>query len=152
MTQVERKLLEMGVQLVECPKPGARYVPVQRSGNLLFASGQTSVVEGELLYAGKLGRDVSDDDGYESAKIACLRCISALAAYADLDNLRIIKVTGFVNTYGDYGNQPSIVNGASDLIEDAFGEKGQHARAAIGVAGLPGNASVEIELIAEVIE
>lgn len=147
-SKVEERLAHAGITLPACPVPVASYVPARKVGGLIYASGQCSIVDGALLYGGKLGRDVSDEDGYQSARIAAVRCISAMAAVADLDKLSIVKVNGSVNSYGDYSNQASVVNGASELLLLAFGEKGKHARAALGVAALPLNASVEIEIIA----
>lgn len=150
MTKVEKRLEKHGLTVPDCPVPVAAYVPAQFAGNLIFASGQCSWVDGELLYRGRVGENVSLEEAYESAKISALRCISELKSVADLDSLRIVKVTGFVNAVPGYEKQPKVINGASELIELAFGEKGKHARAAVGVGSLPDNASVEVEIIAYV--
>lgn len=148
MTEVEKRLEKHGLTVPSCPVPVAAYVPAQIAGRMIFASGQCAWVDDELLYRGRVGEDVSLEEAYQSAKISALRCISELKSVADLDSLRIVKVTGFVNAVPGYEKQPKVINGASELIELAFGEKGKHARAAVGVGSLPDNASVEIEIIA----
>ena len=148
MTNVEKRLQEHGIVIPDCPVPVAAYVPAQRAGDMLFASGQCAWVDGELLYRGRVGEAISLEDAYTSARLGALRCISELRSIADLDTLRIVKVTGFVNAVPGYEAQPKVVNGASELFELAFGEKGKHARSAVGVGSLPDNASVEIEVIA----
>ena len=135
MSNVEQKLQAMGLKLPACPAPVAAYLPVQTAGN--------------LIYAGKVGGDVSIADAYESAKISAVNCLSAIATVADLDHIRIVRVHGWVNGVPDFGDQPAVVNGASELLEALYGEHGRHARSAIGVGSLPTNASVEIEIIAE---
>ena len=149
MSNVEQKLQAMGLKLPACPAPVAAYLPVQTAGHLIYASGQTAWVDGKLLYAGKVGGDVSIADAYESAKISAVNCLSAIATVADLDHIRIVRVHGWVNGVPDFGDQPAVVNGASELLEALYGEHGRHARSAIGVGSLPTNASVEIEIIAE---
>ena len=164
MSNVEQKLQAMGLKLPACPAPVAAYLPVQTAGNLIYASGQTAWVDGKLLYAGKVGGDVSIADAYESAKISAVNCLSAIATVADLDHIRIVRVHGWVNGVPDFGDQPAVVNGdvaltgnrtmpllyaADELLEALYGEHGRHARSAIGVGSLPTNASVEIEIIAE---
>ncbi len=146
---VIEKLREMGIELPECPKPVAAYLPVQTAGKLIYASGQTAWVKGVLQYPGKVGGDVSIEEAYESAKLSAVNCLSAIATVADLDSIRIVRVTGFVNGVPDFGDQPRVVNGASELLEKLYGENGRHARSAIGVGSLPTNASVEVEIIAE---
>ena len=135
MSNVEQKLQAMGLKLPACPAPVAAYLPVQTAG--------------KLLYAGKVGGDVSVADAYESAKLSAVNCLSAIATVADLDQIRIVRVHGWVNGVPDFGDQPAVVNGASELLEALYGEHGRHARSAIGVGSLPTNASVEIEIIAE---
>lgn len=148
MTNVEKKLSEMGYELPACPVPVAAYEPAQVAKNFIFVSGNTAFYNGKLLYAGKVGGDISIDEAYESAKISALRCISALASVADLDKVRILQVSGYINAVDDFGSHPKVLNGASELIKALFGEKGKHARKAIGSNSLPDNASVEIEMIA----
>lgn len=148
MTNVEKRLLENGIELPNCPVPVASYVSARDGNGFIFASGQTAWVDGNLKYVGKVGQEISLEEGYESAKIAAIRCISELRSAIDLDSIRIVKVNGYVNCTPDYCDQPKVLNGASDLFVLAFGEKGKHARAAIGVGSLPDKASVEVEVIA----
>ncbi|WP_432664366.1 RidA family protein [Wukongibacter baidiensis] len=151
---IEKRLKELNIRLPECPKPAAIYVPVVLSDKFIFVSGQTPKDGSTLLYKGKLGRDLTVEEGYEASRICALRCISALKSEAgDLDNIEgIVKLTGYVNSSDDFYNQSQVINGASELIEKIFGYKGKHARVAVGVNTLPGNAAVEIEVIAKVKE
>ena len=128
MSNVEQKLQAMGLKLPACPAPVAAYLPVQTAGKLIYASGQTAWVDGKLLYAGKVGGDVSVADAYESAKLSAVNCLSAIATVADLDQIRIVRVHGWVNGVPDFGDQPAVVNGASELLEALYGEHGRHAR------------------------
>ena len=146
---VLEKLKEMGLELPVCPAPVAAYLPVQTAGKLIYASGQTAWVKGVLQYAGKVGGSVSVEEAYESAKLSALNCLSAIATVADLDSIRIVRVTGYVNAVPEFGDQPRVINGASELLQALYGENGRHARSAIGVGSLPTNASVEVEIIAE---
>lgn len=150
MSQVEERLAALGLALPECPVPVAAYVPSVEVGGFVFASGQTPVVDGKLIYKGKLGREFGIEQGYDAAKLAALRVIAELkAAVGDLDRIeRIVKVTGYVNSAEDFEDQPKVVNGASELMRSAFGAKGEHARVAFGVAALPDGAAVEIDAIA----
>ena len=152
MSRVEERLKELGLELPPCPVPVAAYVPAAEAGSFVFASGQTAIVDGVLQYKGKLGKDVSVEEGYQSARIAGLRVISELKAIlGDLDRIeRIVKVTGYVNGTPDFADQPKVVNGASELFREVFGEKGEHSRVAVGAGSLPDGASVEIYLIAYV--
>ena len=138
MNIVENKLRELHITLPACPTPVAAYLPAVRAGNFVFASGQTPIVDGELLYQGKLGRDLGIEEGYEAARLAAIRVIAEL------------KVTGYVNSAPDFGGQPKVINGASELFRNVFGEKGEHARVAFGTGALPDNAAVEIDVIAYV--
>lgn len=152
MSKIKEKLKELGYELPACPAPVAAYLPVQKCGRIIYASGQTAWVDGELKYAGKVGGDVSIEEAYESAKLSAINCLSAIDTIADLDRIRIVRVTGFVNAVPDFGDQPKVVNGASELLEKLYGENGRHARSAIGIGSLPTNASVEVEIIAELLE
>lgn len=147
-SRVEQRLKESGISLPSPPVPVASYTSAKKIGSIVYSSGQTATVDGVLLYSGKVGEDVSLEDAYQSARISALNCISALRMAVDLDRLTILKVTGFVNGAPGFQEQPIVINGASDLILEAFGEKGVHARCAIGAASLPNNASVEIEILA----
>jgi enamine deaminase RidA (YjgF/YER057c/UK114 family) len=148
ITEVEKKIIKLGLQIPGCPEPVGAYVIAKGAGDLIFTSGQTAWIDGVLKYPGKVGTQITLDEAKESAKISALRCISALNNIEDLDNLRIVKVLGFVNGAEGFGDHPEVLNGASDLIEKVFGIDGKHARCAIGVATLPDNASVELEMIA----
>ena len=152
MSKVENRIKEMGLEIPPCPVPVAAYVPAVEIANFVYASGQTPTLDGKLMYKGKLGREMTVEQGYEASKLAALRVISELkAAVGDLDRIeRIVKVTGYVNSAEGFADQPKVVNGASELIRNVFGEKGEHARVAFGVAALPDDAAVEIDLIAYV--
>jgi len=152
VSKIEEKLSEMGLELPVCPAPVAAYLPVQKAGKLVYASGQTAWVNGVLQYAGKVGGTVSIEEAYESAKLSAINCLSAIKTIVDLDKIRIVRVTGFVNAVPEFGDQPKVVNGASELLEKLYGANGKHARSAIGVGSLPTNASVEVEIIAEILE
>ena len=141
--------MELGLTLPQCPVPVANYLTSRDTGDLIFVSGQTAWQEdGTLLYPGKVGADVSPEQAYQSARLSALRLISERAATADLDSVRIVKLNGYVNAAPDFREHPAVVNGASDLFVEVFGENGHHARTAVGVGSLPDNASVEIELVA----
>ncbi len=146
---VEQKLKELNLTLPEAPKPVAAYVPAVKLDNMVYTAGQLAFVKGELLYKGKLGKDLAVKDGYECARICALNALAAVKGVSgSLDNIeRIVRVTGYVNSTDDFMDQPKVVNGASELLKDIFGEAGLHARSAIGVNALPLGASVEVELI-----
>lgn len=150
--QIEKKLEELNIQLPPTPEPAAVYIPAVLVGDLVFVSGQTPKDGNTLVYKGKIGQEVSLEEGYAAARICILRCLSALKSIVgDLDKVeRIVKLTGYVNCIDTFTAHPQVINGASDLLEQVFGEKGRHARAAVGVNSLPGHAAVEIELIAQV--
>jgi enamine deaminase RidA (YjgF/YER057c/UK114 family) len=151
MTIAER-LAELGLALPTTPTPVANYVPAVRSGNLVFVSGHGPRREDGGLITGKLGRDLSPEEGYAAARLTMLNCLASLSAAAgSLDNVRrIVKVFGMVNCTEDFGQQPQVINGGSDLLVELFGDIGRHARSAVGMQSLPNNIAVEIELIAEV--
>lgn len=149
---IENRLKELNINLPLSPKPAAVYVPAVMSGDLIFVSGQTPKEGMNLIYKGKLGRDISIAEGYEASKLCILRSISAIKdIILDLDRIeKIVKLTGFVNSCDDFTEQSTVINGASQLLEQIFGEAGKHARSAIGVNSLPGDAAVEIELIVKI--
>ena len=152
MNIIEKRLKELNITLPACPVPVANYVVSQRIGNIVYVSGQTAWQEnGELLYPGKVGGEVTVEQAYQSARLAAIRLISELTSAADLDSIKIIKLNGYVNSTADFKQQPAVINGASDLLVDVFAENGKHARTAIGVNSLPDDASVEVELIAQII-
>lgn len=147
---IEERLSELGIVLPEPPAPAAAYVPGIIAGRLAFVSGQLPSVEGQLAAAGKLGRDLTVEEGQAAARIAAINCLGVLKALlGSLDRVeKIVKVTGYVQSADDFCDQHLVVNGASQLLQDVFGSRGQHARAAVGVNSLPLNAACEIELIA----
>ena len=151
---VESRLAEIGLTLPEIAVPVAAYVPAVRSGNLIFLSGQLPMVNGELPQTGKVGGTVTPDEAHELAKICALNGIAAVKGLiGDLEKVvRIVKVTGFVASVPDFVSAPIVVNGASNVLLQAFGDKGVHARSSLGVAALPLDAPVEVELIVEVSE
>jgi enamine deaminase RidA (YjgF/YER057c/UK114 family) len=149
---VEARLKELGIELPEVPGSLANYVGAVRTGNLIYLSGRLPMREGQVAFKGKLGRDVSAEDGYQAARLAALNVVATLKAeVGDLDRVkRVVKLLGLVSSDPDFTDQAAVLNGASDLLVEIFGDKGRHARSAVGVAALPMNACVEIELIAEV--
>lgn len=149
---VEEKLKELGLELPSPPQAVAAYVPAVRVGNLLFTSGTAAKIGGVRRYVGKVGREVTLEEGYLSARDAMLNNLSIVKSQiGSLDKVeRIIKVTGFVNSAPGFDQQPQVVNGASELLEKLFGERGKHARSAVGVAELPFGISVETEMIVQV--
>lgn len=146
------KLNELGLTLPEPPQPAGAYVRAKKTGNLIFVAGQLPMVAGELKHAGRVGDNISLEDGFEAAKICALNILSILQAEAgSLDNIaQMIRVEGFVCSADGFTDQPKVINGASDLFSNVLGEAGSHARLAIGVKELPLGASVEISAIAEV--
>ncbi len=152
MGQVDERLKSLGIELPQVPDPIANYVGAVRTGNLVFLSGRGPRSEGKFVSFGKLGQDVTVEQGYQAARLTALNLIASLKSeVGDLDKVRrIVKLLGMVNSAPDFGEQPQVINGASDLLVEIFGDKGKHARAAFGVAALPMNTSVEIEMIVEV--
>jgi enamine deaminase RidA (YjgF/YER057c/UK114 family) len=148
----EDKLKMLGIVLPEAPQPLGSYVPVMRSGNLVFLSGILPLVEGKLLRRGRLGEQITIDDARDDAKRAVMNALAILRSHVGSLNTvkRCIKITGYVASSPDFTEQPKVLNAASDLLYDIFGEAGRHARAAIGVTVLPLNSPVEIEFIFEV--
>ena len=145
------RLRELGYELPGVAKPLASYVPAVRVGDQVWTSGQLPLVEGFLSLTGKVGADLTTDQAQEQARIAALNALAAVDAEVGLDNVaRVVKVVGFVASAPDYEDQPVVINGASDFIGEVFGDAGTHARSAVGVAALPKNAPVEIELIVEI--
>ncbi|MET0222215.1 MAG: RidA family protein [Tardiphaga sp.] len=151
---VEQKLAELGVTLHEPVSPVANYVGFVRSGNLLFVSGQICMgADGKLIAKGKLGADVSLDDGVAAARGCAINLLAQVkAALGDLDKVaRVVRLGGFVAATPDFTDAPKVINGASDLMVAAFGDKGRHARAAVGVASLPADCAVEVDGVFEVV-
>lgn len=153
MMNPEVKLKTLNLKLPHMQPPIANFVPVRYSGTWAYVSGHAPVDDnGNNCVTGKLGRDLSVDQGYQAARLAALACLASLqTALGSLDRVKgIVKIVGFVNSTPDFTSQPQVVNGASDLLVEIFGEAGRHARSAVGMAALPGNIPVEIEMVVEV--
>ena len=151
--KIEARLAELGIRLPEAAAPAANYVPWTVAGNLVFVAGQITLADGALKHQGKLGADVTLEEGYAAARLCGLNVIAQLKAACggDLDRVvRIVRLGGFVNASEDFGDHPKVINGASDLMVEVFGDKGHHARAAVGCASLPLNVATEVEAVAEI--
>ncbi len=150
--KTEQRLKELGIELTQPTSPIASYVNAVRTGNLLYLAGKGPGLPGKPLPVGKLGRDFSIEQGYGFARETGLSILAVLKAeLGDLDRVkRIVKVLGMVNATSEYGSQPEVINGCSDLFVDVFGDRGRHARSAIGVGSLPRGIPVEIEVIVEI--
>ena len=149
----EAKLKELGIQLPESPSPIANYVPAVRTGNLLYLSGVGPAArEDGTTPTGKVGADLTIEEGYEAARLTGLNLISRIKGeLGDLDRVnRIVKLLSMVNSAPDFDQQPAVANGCSDLLVEVFGDKGRHARSAVGMVSLPNSIPVEIEMIVEV--
>jgi len=145
------RLRELGVALPEVVAPLASYVPAVRTGNLVYTSGQLPMQGGKLVGTGKVGADVTPDEGSAMARICALNALAAVHALVGVDAVtRVVKVVGFVASAPGFTGQPGVVNGASELLAEVFGDAGAHARSAVGVAELPLGAPVEVEMIVEV--
>jgi len=149
----QERMQELGLELPQVPRPVASYVPAVRTGNLVFTAGQVSFEDGEIHVTGKVGDAVSLEEAQHAARLCALNALAAAASEAGgLDRIsRIIKVVGYVASAPGFNGQPQVVNGASDLLGEIFGENGHHARSAVGVAELPLGVPVEIELIVELV-
>lgn len=152
--EAEQTLSRLGYSLPETPRPMANYIPIRRVGPLLFTAGMGPVLQGEIKFKGKLGRELTLEQGVEAARLSVLNCLSAIKAdLGDLDAIEhIVKLTGYVNSATGFTQQPLVINGASDLLVQVFGERGKHARTSIGVSELPSDIAVEIDLVVEVSE
>ncbi len=151
--EIEARLAELGVELPEAAAPAANYVPYVASGGHVFVAGQITLLNGELKYRGKVGRDLSVEDGYRAARLCGLNIVAQVKAACggDLDRVRrVVRLGGFVNAAGDFHDHPKVVNGASDLMVEVFGDRGRHARAAVGCSALPLNVAVEVDAIVEI--
>jgi enamine deaminase RidA (YjgF/YER057c/UK114 family) len=146
----EKALADLGFTLPPAPAPAGNYLPAVRSGNLVFLAGTLPIRDGTITHAGQVGKDLDIAAGYTAAQVCALNTIAALkAAAGSLKLERIVLVNGFVNGVAGFADSPAVINGASDLLVKVFGERGKHARAAVAVAGLPKNAAVEIQCVAE---
>ncbi len=148
---VEQRILDLGLELPPVSTPAGSYLPAMVSGNLVFTSGQLPLVDGKLMATGKLGAGIEVAEARELAARCLLNALAAVkGVIGNLDRItQVVKVVGFVASTGDFTAQPSVINGASELLESIFGELGKHARSAVGVASLPLDSPVEIELIVE---
>lgn len=151
MAVVSDRLRELGIELPAVAAPVAAYVPAIRTGNQVWTSGQLPFVDGELAAEGKVGGEVDADAAQELARTAMLNALAAVDALVGIDRVtRVLKIVGFVASAEGFTGQPGVVNGASNLVGEIFGEAGEHARSAVGVAELPLGAPVEVELVVEV--
>ncbi|CQD21956.1 translation initiation inhibitor [Mycobacterium lentiflavum] len=145
------RLEQLGVTLPDLVAPLASYVPAVRTGNLVYTSGQLPIVAGKVAGTGKVGTDVNPDDAKAMARLCALNALAAVNSLVGIDAVvRVVKVVGFVASAPGFNGQPGVVNGASELLGEVFGDQGAHARSAVGVSELPLDAPVEVELIVEV--
>ncbi len=149
---IEQKLTELGYTLPETAKPLAAYVPAILINEYVYTSGQLPIIKGELKYKGKLGKEITKEQGYKAATICTLNALSATKTVINdlLSIERIVKIVGYVNSAPGFIEQPAVLNGTSELLKQIFGKNGSHARSAIGVSELPLGASVEVEIIFKV--
>jgi len=150
---IDQRLAELKLELPNPASPMANYIPAVRSGNLLFLSGQICQWNGERRFTGKLGAEISLEQGREAARLCGLNLLAQAkrALDGDLDRVvRVVRLGGFVNAVPEFAEQPQVVNGASDLMVAVFGDAGRHARTAVGVGSLPGGAAVEVDAVLEV--
>jgi len=154
MTSPEARLKALGIELPEPPRPAANYVTASRSGRLMFLSGQGPMRDGEVVYRGKVGAELTEEQGYQAARLTILNSLAILRQEAgSLDNVtRILKLLAWVRCVDGFQRPHMVVNGASDLLVEIFGERGRHARSAVTAHELPLGIAVEIELVAEVAE
>ena len=153
MGLIDQRLAELGIALPRPAKPIANYVPWVKTGNLVYISGQGAMKDGKLQYTGRVGDTVSIEDAIASARLTAINIIAHLrdACGGDLDRVkRVVKLLGLVNCTPAFGDHPKVINGASDLMVEVFGDKGRHARSAVGAPSLPFGLSVEVEAIVEI--
>jgi enamine deaminase RidA (YjgF/YER057c/UK114 family) len=148
----EKKLKELGITLPEVPKPLGNYVRTVLTGNLLFVAGHGVYDDGKTILRGKVGKELTLQEGYQAARNVAVNCLASIRqALGDLNRVRrVVKLLGMVNCTEDFGDQPQVINGASDLLVELFGDVGRHARSAVGMQSLPKGIPVEIEMILEV--
>jgi len=150
---IDARLQELGIELPEAAAPAANYVPYVVSGNQVIVAGQITIHNGEIQYVGKLGRDYGVEDGEAAAKLCALNIIAQVKAACggDLDRVvRCVRLGGFVNSTADFTDQPEVINGASNLMVEVFGDKGKHSRAAVSAASLPRGVAVEVDAVFEI--
>lgn len=149
---IEEALSSLGIVLPSPPAPAGSYVPVVITGNLAFVAGQVPMEAGKVKFTGKVGKDLTIESGQQAARLCTINALAQLkVALGSLDRIRrIVRVAGFVNCEPTFTEQPKVINGSSDLLAQVFGEKGRHARAAVGVGSLPLDSAVEVEFVAEI--
>jgi len=149
---IKEKLHSLGISLPKPPKPVGSYVPVVKSQNFVFVSGQIPLEDGKVRYPGKVPKDITIEDAQKAAKLCTVNALAQLNEFlGDLERIeKIVRVSGFVNSEADFTEQPKIINAASDLLYEIFGEKGKHTRIAVGATSLPLGSSVELDMIVEV--
>lgn len=156
MTNYEKILEEIGITLPGVPKPAGFYIPAKKVGNLVFSAGQGPSLEGKdrEIHLGKVGTERTLEEGYKAARSCAIQCLAAIKGLiGSLDKIdEIVQVRGFVNSSADFKRHPEVINGASELLLKIFGEKGRHARTAVGVASLPSDITVELEVIVKIVE
>lgn len=146
-SSIERRLAVRGIELTEQQPPRYHYVPLTRADDIVYLSGKTPMQDGAVRYAGRLGAELGLEDGKEAARLCAVNLLSTIEQRIGLENVRsILKLTGFVASTPDFFDQAVVVDAASELIADVLGEAGEHARSALGLAALPGNSAVEVEL------
>lgn len=152
MSRIEQRIAELGLELAEPPRPVANYVPAIRVGQLVYVSGHGPMPDPNNEFVGKVGAEIDVETAYRAARLTILGCLSTLRAeIGDLDKVeQVVKLLGMVNSAVGFNQQPRVINGASDCLVDIFGDKGRHARSAVGMAELPGGIAVEIEMIVKV--
>ncbi len=151
--KIDKRLKDLGIALPEAAAPVANYVGTVKTGNLIFVSGQVPVVAGEFKYVGKIGADLTVEDGQAAARLCGINILAQLkkALGGDLDRVsRVVRLGGFVNSAPDFTQQPQVINGVSDLMVEVFGDKGKHARAAVSAGALPVGVAVEVDAVVEV--
>ncbi len=148
---VRDNLRDLGLEVPVAAKPVAAYVPAIRTGNLIFTAGQLPLVNGQMVATGKVGQEVDVEQAKKLAEVCALNCLAAVETIVPIERIfRIVRVVGYVNGIAGFTNQPAVINGASELFLNLWGDSGKHARSAVGVAELPLNAPVEIELTVEI--
>ena len=149
----EENIKKLDLKIPDLPSPLANYVPYKVSDNTVYVSGQGPVIDGKIIYSGKVGNEISQEEGVKAAELCCINIIAALKSSINGDWNRLdtfLKLGGFVNCDNDFSDQPKIINGASDLLVNIFGDKGRHTRFAVGSNALPLNISVEIDAIIKI--
>ena len=151
MTEANKTLLNGKIEIPDLPTPSGNFVPAKIVDKIIYTSGQTGKIKGVLKHRGRVGGEITIEEAYESAGLACLNCLAQIKyVTGSLDSIdEIVDLLVFVSSTDDFYEQPKVANGASDFLIDLFGEKGRHTRAALGVKALPGNAPVEVKLVAK---